>query len=65
MTSDESLTNFATNNNDVSNWTMQKLKKATIPEKEIMMDALRDEIRDKLRAMIYSLTKITPKILMY
>ena len=60
-----SLTNFATNNNDVSNWTMQKLKKANIPEKEIMMDALRDEIRDKLRAMIYSLKKITPKISIY
>ena len=62
MTSDESLTNFATNNNDVSNWTIQKLKKATIPEKEIMIDALRDETRDKLRAIIYSLKKITPKI---
>ena len=60
-----SLTNFATNNNDVSNWTMQKLKKTTIPEKEIMIDALRDETRDKLQAMIYSLKKITPKILMY
>ena len=60
-----SLTNFASNNNDVSNWTMQKLKKTTIPEKEIMIDALRDETRDKLQAMIYSLKKITPKILMY
>ena len=57
MTSDESLTNFATNNNDVSNWTIRKLKKATIPEKEIMIDALRDETRDKLRAIIYSLQK--------
>ena len=50
-----SLTNFATNNNDVSNWTMQKAKKATISEKEIMIDALRDQTRDKLRAMMYAL----------
>ena len=53
-----SLINFTTNNNYVSNWTVQKAKKATISEKEIMIDALRDKIRDKLRAMIY-LLKIT------
>ena len=54
-----SLIDFATNNNDVSNWTIQKAKKATILAKEIMIDALRGKIRDKLRAMIY-LLKITP-----
>ena len=37
-----SLTNFATNNSDVSNYSMQKAKKHTISEKEIMIDALRD-----------------------
>ena len=37
-----SLTNFATNNSDVSNWTMHKAKKANIPEKEIMIDLLRN-----------------------
>ena len=30
-----------------------------------MIDALRDDTRDKLRAMIYSLKKITPKISIY
>ena len=60
-----SLINFATNNNDVSNWIIRKSKKTTISEKEIMIDALRDDTRDKLRAMIYSLKKITPKISIY
>ena len=60
-----SLTNFATNNNDVINWAVQKIKKATISEKGIGIDALRDQIRDKLRVIIYSLEKITPKILIY
>jgi len=50
-----SLINFATNNNDVSNWTIQKAKKATISEKEIMIVARRDKIRDTLRAIIYLL----------
>ena len=50
-----SLINFATNNNDVSNWTIQKSKKIIISEKEIMIVALRDTIRDKLRAIIYLL----------
>ena len=35
-----SLTNFATNNNDVINWAVQKIKKATISEKK-MIGALR------------------------
>ena len=51
-----SLINFATNNNDVSNWTIQKAKIATISEKEIMIVALRDKSRDKLRSIIYLLT---------
>ena len=50
-----SLIDFATNNNDVSNWTIQKAKKATILAKEIMIDALRGKIRDTLRAIIYLL----------
>ena len=49
------MINFATNNNDVSNWTIQKSKKIIISEKEIMIVALRDTIRDKLRAIIYLL----------
>ena len=49
------MINFATNNNDVSNWTIQKAKKATISEKEIMIVARRDKIRDTLRAIIYLL----------
>ena len=50
-----SLTNFSRNNNDVSNWTIQQVKKATISEKAILIDELRDKTRDKLRAMIYLL----------
>ena len=46
------MINFATNNNDVSNWTIQKAKKATISEKEIIIVASRDKIRDKSRAII-------------
>ena len=38
------MINFATNNNDVSNWTIQKAKIATISEKEIMIVALRDKV---------------------
>ena len=53
-----SLINFATNNNNVSNWTIQKAKKATISEKEIMIVARRDKIRDTLRAIIYLLTSL-------
>jgi len=43
-----SLTNYATNNNDVSNWTKQKAKKTTILEKEVMIDTLRDLTRHKV-----------------
>ena len=53
-----SLTNFVTKNNDVSNWAIQRAKKATISEKEIMIDSLRDRTRDKLRAMSYLLKKL-------
>ena len=52
------MTNFATHNNDVSYWTIQRAKKATISEKEIMIDSLRDRTRDKLRAMSYLLKKL-------
>ena len=37
-----SLGNVATNSNDISNWTMQKAKKFTISEKEIVIPSLRD-----------------------
>ena len=47
------MTNFSTNNNDVSNWAIQRAKQATISEKEIMIDSLIDQIHDKLRAMVY------------
>ena len=50
-----SLSNFATNSKDVSNWIMQKAKRATISEKQIMIAALRKQTYNKLRAMIYSL----------
>ena len=53
-----SLTNFATNNSDVSNWTIRRAKQATISEKEIMKDLLSDQTRDKLRAMIYLLQQL-------
>ena len=48
------MTNYATDSNDVSNCTMQKVKKATIKRKK-MIAVLRDQARYKLRAIIYSL----------
>jgi len=53
-----SLTNCSTNNNDVSNWAIQRTKQATISEKEIMIDSLSDQIHDKLRAMVYLLKQL-------
>ena len=44
--STSSLVNFATNSNDISNWTKHKAR---------VIPTLRDQTRDKLRAMIYSL----------
>ena len=52
--STSSLTNAATNSNDVSNCTRQKAKGYFL-DKEIMLAALRDQARYKLRTMIYSL----------
>ena len=49
-----SLTSFATNSNNVSNWTIQKAKKASILEIRIIT-VLSNQTHNKLRAMIYSL----------